>query len=241
MRDLDWDGGLNVRDLGGLPVEGGGVTRWGAVVRAGNLDLLTGAGWAALHAYGVRTVVALREAGERAAGVSRPAGVDVVHVPLDDTADTEFWYRCIDEEIDGTPLYYRPFLARNAERCAAAVAAVARARPGGVVVHCGIGRDRTGLVSLLLLALAGVTPDAIASDYALSAERLRPYFAEAYAAHGDVIAARMARHGVTVPDAIRAVLADQRPADWIAAGDVHAVRERLGRTTSSGSDGDGQA
>lgn len=31
---LDWDGCFNVRDLGGLPVAGGGATRWGAAVRA---------------------------------------------------------------------------------------------------------------------------------------------------------------------------------------------------------------
>ncbi|GAB7048201.1 hypothetical protein JCM9534A_33270 [Catenuloplanes indicus JCM 9534] len=110
-----------------------------------------------------------------------------------------------------------------------------------MVVHCGIGRDRTGLVSLLLLALAGVTADAIAADYARSAERLRPHFAEAYAAPGDVIAGRMARHGVTVHDAIRAVLADLRPADWIPGDIVRAVCERLGCAALLGSDSDGQA
>jgi protein-tyrosine phosphatase len=61
-----------------------------------------------------------------------------------------FWRRVWDEGLDGTPLYYRPFLEEKAERCAAAVAALADARTGGVLVHCGIGRDRAGLVALLL-------------------------------------------------------------------------------------------
>jgi hypothetical protein len=65
-------------------------------------------------------------------------------------------------------------LEHKAERCAAAVAAVADARPGGVLVHCTIGRDRTGLVSLLLLALVGVAPADIADDYELSNPRLEP-------------------------------------------------------------------
>jgi protein-tyrosine phosphatase len=51
---------------------------------------------------------------------------------------------------------------------AAVVAAIAHARPGGVVVHCVGGRDRTGLVSLLLLALVGVAPEHIVADYALT-------------------------------------------------------------------------
>jgi protein-tyrosine phosphatase len=83
-----------------------------------------------------------------------------------------------NDDVDGTPLYYRPFLERKIDRCVAAVRAVARAAPGGVVVHCGIGRDRTGLVSLLLLTLAGVTVDAVAGGYALSGERPRRYLAD---------------------------------------------------------------
>ena len=115
---------------------------------------LTPAGWAALRGH---TIVDLRNDDERQ-GPAAPgaAGLAVVHVPLDDLADSAFWRRVWDEGLDGTPLYYRPFLERKPERCAAAVAAVADARPGGVLVHCTVGRDRAGLVTLLLLALAGV-------------------------------------------------------------------------------------
>jgi hypothetical protein len=99
-------------------------------------------------------------------------------VPLDDVDDREFWEHCWAEELDGSPLYYRLFLDRKPERCAAAVAAVAHAGPGGVAFHCGVGRDRTGIVSLLLLALAGVEPEEIVADYELSAARLRPLWVE---------------------------------------------------------------
>ena len=71
-RDLAWEGCLNVRDLGGHPTEDGGETRFGAYVRADNLERLTAAGWQALIDYGVRTVVDLRLAGER--GDAPPAG-----------------------------------------------------------------------------------------------------------------------------------------------------------------------
>jgi protein-tyrosine phosphatase len=231
-RHLDWDGCLNVRDLGGLPTGDGRVTRRGAVVRADSLDRLTPGGWAALYAHGVRTVVDLREADERADGIDRPGGITVVTVPLDDNDDNDFWYRCIDDDIDGTPLYYRPFLERKADRCVAAVRAVARATAGGVVVHCGIGRDRTGLVSLLLLALAGVTAEAVAADYALSGERLQRYFADGRPDRGDPVVERLAERGTTIDrvldELLRGFDAEARLTEaGLEAGDVAAVRARL--------------
>ncbi|MEV4512302.1 tyrosine-protein phosphatase [Dactylosporangium sp. NPDC049525] len=250
-RHLDWAGCVNARDLGGLPAGDGRTTRWRAVVRADNLDRLTPQGWAALAAYGVRTVVDLREDDERSTAVARPDGVTVVHVPLDDNADAAFWSRLVDEDVDdATPLYYRPFIERKTERCVAAIAAVARAEPGGVVVHCGLGRDRTGLVSLLLLALVDTTPGVIAADYALSGERLRRRFAQAQAQadaradaqaqtptqaradDSDPIAARLALHGLTIAEALHQVLAGldveaHLRAAGLTAEDLRAVRARL--------------
>lgn len=65
---------------------------------------------------------------------------------------------------------YRPHLDRFPERSAAALSAIAGAEPGGVVFHCGGGRDRAGQIAMLVLALAGVSADDVAADYALSAE-----------------------------------------------------------------------
>src|SRR5438067_650444 len=169
-RHLDWEGCFNARGLGGLRTFDGGATRRGAVVRSESLDLLTPAGWSALRAYGIRTLVDLRNDHELVG--ETPDGLTRAHVLLDDLADTEFWAATRENELDGTPLYYRPFLEQKPERCAAAVAAVARAEPGGVLVHCVGGRDRTGLVVLLLLALVGVEPEEIVADYELSNLRL---------------------------------------------------------------------
>jgi protein-tyrosine phosphatase len=43
-----------------------------------------------------------------------------------------------------------------------------------VVIHCAAGKDRTGLISALLLGLADVPAESIAADYAMTAELLRP-------------------------------------------------------------------
>ena len=73
--------------------------------------------------------------------------------------------------------------------------AVARARPGGVLVACGRGCDRTGFVTMLLLHLVRVPVDEIAADYALSVEQLRgrdpdwePKLYDALTVHGTTIA-----------------------------------------------------
>jgi hypothetical protein len=234
-RHLDWDGCCNVRDLGGLPA-GGRMTRHGAAVRADGLNFLTSAGWSALQAHGIRTVIDLRNDNEIDAMrdvAPRPAGIATVRVPLDDDADTEFWQYCHANDLDGSPLYFQPFLDRKPERCAAAVRAVARARPGGVVFHCGAGRDRTGIVSLLLLALVGVTPDDIIADYELSTARLAPLWAaHGMTDQGPIIAAILRRKNTTARALLLDLLASlDADASLRSAGltavDLAAVRARL--------------
>ena len=55
---------------------------------------------------------------------------------------------------------------------------IARAPDGGVLFHCHAGKDRTGLVAALLLALAGTPDEIIAQDYHLSYTYLLPTFDE---------------------------------------------------------------
>jgi len=156
-RDLAWEGCVNVRDLGGLPTADGRTVRFGALVRSDHLDRLTAAGWRALWDHGVRTIVDLRDPDERQPDISpRPPGLATSEIPLEDLSDTAFWQEW--RRFCCTPLYYQAFLDRAPDRVAAVVRAVADAEPGGVVVHCGHGRDRTGLVTLVLLSLAGSRP-----------------------------------------------------------------------------------
>lgn len=182
-RDLLWDGCLNVRDLGGLPTADGRETRYGAVVRADSVSQLSDAGWRALVDYGIRTVLDLRGDHEREDDPPADLPVDVVHVPFMEASEAE-WEE-IGEELEAataaasdaatsTREAYLIFLERFKPNVAAAVRAVANAPEGGIVVHCVGGKDRTGLLSAFLLHLAGVADDDIASDYALSEERLRP-------------------------------------------------------------------
>jgi len=142
-------------------------------VRGDSLQRLSADGWAALEAYGVRTVIDLRnddEIGEDAA--PRPRGLTTIRFPLDGMEDTEFWEQWMHRPEFGTPHYYGPWLERFPDRAGRVLTEIARAQPGGVAYHCMGGRDRTGLVTMLVLELAGVVPEAVAEDYALSNERI---------------------------------------------------------------------
>jgi protein-tyrosine phosphatase len=182
-RELAWDGCLNVRDLGGHLTVDGGETNFGAIVRADSVSQLSEAGWEALTAYGVRTVLDLRGEHERDEDPPGDLPVEVLHVPFMEASEAE-WEE-IAEEIEAaaaaapdvttsTRDVYLIFLERFGANIAAALRAVANAPEGGVVVHCVGGKDRTGLLVAFLLHLAGVPDEEIAADYALSAERLRP-------------------------------------------------------------------
>jgi protein-tyrosine phosphatase len=233
-RRLDWDGCCNVRDLGGLPAADGRVVRRGALVRADAVDRLSAAGWAALWAHGVRTVIDLRNDGERRPDLAeRPDDLTTVELPLDGIEDREFWDRWRAGPAFGTPVYYRPHLDRFPQRSARVIAAVARARPGGVLIHCGIGRDRTGLVTILALALVGVAPEDIAADYALSSSGVRTLLTRlGEPDHVPEIEAYLEREGTSTDEIIVALLASLDIPAWMRAGglgdgDVAALRERL--------------
>jgi len=233
QRHLDWEGCFNVRDLGGLRTTDGRRTLSGRVVRADALDALTASGWAALSAHGVRTVIDLRNDDERGIDAApRPASVTTVHLPLDGSEDREFWDIWDSGPQFATPLYYGPHLQRFPERSAAVVSAVARAEPGGVVVHCASGRDRAGQVSMLLLALVGVAVEDIAADYALSAERLAArYAARGEPDQGPLVDAFLAHRDTSGAEIIAALVRDLDVEALLDAGltsqDVSVLQRRL--------------
>jgi protein-tyrosine phosphatase len=175
-RILTWDGCQNVRDLGGLRTSTGSTTRWGAVVRSDHPARLTADGWSALYAHGIRTIISLRTHGlfeyvpDKA---SRPADITTIEVAIEDFTDACFLKQWAETGLWSTPLYYSDALKRWPERHIAAIRAIAQAQPGGVLFHCIRGHDRTGIIALLLLALAGVSPEDILADYELSVDPVR--------------------------------------------------------------------
>lgn len=175
-RIIPWEECNNVRDLGGLRTSDGRVTRPGAIVRSDTPARLTAAGWSALHAYGIRTIITLRTHGmtEDELDFTPPyADIATIQAAIEDVTDLEFRNKWASSELWCTPLYYHDALCRWPERHAAVISAIARAQPGGVLIHCVRGTDRTGIISVLLLTLVGVPLDEIIADYELSPDSER--------------------------------------------------------------------
>jgi protein tyrosine/serine phosphatase len=179
VRTLTWDGCLNVRDLGGHRTEDGETTRFGRVVRADSVRRLSAEGWSALVDYGIRTVLDLRYESELEAEPPADVGVEMVHLSLFGEPDHERWVeldalgRAQRDDAGFTRVIYLEVLEEHCAKLARAVATVGDAPDGGVVVHCQAGKDRTGLVTALLLRLAGVPRSEVAADYAVSERNLQ--------------------------------------------------------------------
>jgi protein-tyrosine phosphatase len=159
-------------------------------VRADTVRQLTDAGWRSVLDYGVRTIVDLRSNEELAEDPPADLPIEAVHVSFfDDRPDVfeqvENASTRAETHAEATREVYLIFLEHFRENVAAAIRAVANAPEGGVVVHCHGGKDRTGLVSAVLLRLAGVPIEEIAADYALSEERLRTRHEEWFASAAD--------------------------------------------------------
>lgn len=182
-RLLDFPSLLNARDLGGYPTLDGSQTRWRSVLRSDDLAQLTLAGLQAFSSYGVETVVDLRWPEEV---VLSPTPITRVlkHIRYEQisllTPTPEEW-RARRADSTAKDLWNRSMLEKVPEELKEVLAVIADASPGPLLFHCVAGKDRTGVIAALLLALADVEPDSIAQDYSASTENLRDAYLKRYA------------------------------------------------------------
>lgn len=147
----------NFRDVGGLPTSDGGRTRFRTLYRSHSPSGLGPEGMAALGALGLRSVLDLRD------------DVELEQSPygLDDPAILRVGVQVLGNKpvpADQAGLYVHMI-----ESCGAAftqaVRAIARVGSRPVLVHCAVGKDRTGVTVGLALSAAGVTDEAIVTDF----------------------------------------------------------------------------
>ncbi|WP_131740127.1 tyrosine-protein phosphatase [Actinomadura roseirufa] len=198
-RWIELDGAVNARDLGGLPTTDGRTTRRGRVLRADNLQGLTVADVRTLlDDYDLKNVIDLRSDAEvrleGPAPLTRVAAVTVHHLSLfaeggrntDVTADTPEtppagidadkilpWQNRDADEPEQERLigHYTGYITDRPDSIVAALRVMTRT-DGSALVHCAAGKDRTGVVCAFALDVAGVTREAILTDYTDSGERL---------------------------------------------------------------------
>ena len=197
------DGAVNVRDLGGLPTIDGETTKFGRVLRSDNLQGLTDADVKRLVGeLSLRDVIDLRSNAEvdleGPGPLTRVPEVGIHHltvfpeggfhtdVEADTGADGETriegdrvlpWQGRPDEDAELRVLgFYYGYLRDRPDSILAALRVLAHG-DGASIVHCAAGKDRTGVVCALALAVAGVTREAIVDDYVATGDRLEPLLA----------------------------------------------------------------
>ncbi len=182
-RHLDIEGAYNVRDLGGYPTLNGRRTRWKTFIRAASLHRLPPGSRDDLIDYGIRTVIDLRRTHEVEEAPNVFAGSSQVTYHHQNMIG--------DEPLAGTtsaaspvsaetiPAIYGSWLDLCQPEIRRTLATLAEPGARPAIYHCAGGKDRTGIISALLLGIAGVPAAVIAEDYALSARYLLDrHFAE---------------------------------------------------------------
>jgi protein-tyrosine phosphatase len=194
------DGTTNSRDLGGLPTTDGGTTVPGRILRSDNLQTLSNSDVRRLvQEIGLREVIDLRTTAEILLEGRGPlrAVPEVTHRHFSLIPErghhTDVFAVEEDELVEGLPAdwvesllprqaaahdqaeppavrAYLGYLGDRSEAVVDALRALTTAPPGASVVHCAAGKDRTGVVVALALAVAGVPHDEIVADYAMTAD-----------------------------------------------------------------------
>ncbi|MGO3796296.1 MAG: tyrosine-protein phosphatase [Pauljensenia sp.] len=164
------DGFVNLRDVGGLRTEDGGVVRRGALLRSDFPTTLPPSSRDVLADLPLTRVVDLRDRDEvdSSPTLFPSAGFEVHCVPIFTGSAQSFV-----EAGTGLAALYTHLLDDCGATLARAVASISRAPEGAVLVHCTVGKDRTGVVVALALAAVGVRSADVIGDYSRTEGNLR--------------------------------------------------------------------
>jgi protein-tyrosine phosphatase len=170
-RLITLEGAVNFRDLGGYATVDGNRTRWRLLFRADGLSELSETDFSVMRDLGIRTVVDLRSGHEveqsRFDVQAHP--VDFHHFPfIDELPHVEEW----DRRPGLLGAQYKEMLDDAAPQIIGALEVLAAPEAQPAVFHCTAGKDRTGLLSALVLSLLGVPEETVVADYALSGEAM---------------------------------------------------------------------
>ncbi|MBL1078479.1 tyrosine-protein phosphatase [Nocardia sp. 2] len=177
----------NARDIGGTAATGGSIKN-GLVYRSDALNRLTDADQASLAAN-VTTVIDFRSPTERQVNPNKiPAGVTVKELPVYDPGND--FYLFFAQTVQGGPAvqqqvlgdgkniqlmqdYNRWFVTDASSRAqfGTALHEIANAS-GAVLFHCTQGKDRTGLMTAILMGILGTPETQIYNNYLLSNDKL---------------------------------------------------------------------
>jgi protein-tyrosine phosphatase len=159
---------FNFRDLGGLPGAGGRTVHYGRLYRSDSLHRLTEDETEKLAALGVRTVLDLRRPSEIVRDGRIPERDGMSYFNLHPVHREWNLGRYDGEPARYLADRYLDMAEEGIEGFGAALRLLSDANRAPVVMHCFAGKDRTGVLAAVTLALLEVVESDIMADYALS-------------------------------------------------------------------------
>ena len=177
-KPLPLQGSDNTRDLGGYKTIDGGTTAYRRLVRSDSLEELTDADIEILREYGVGCCIDFRTANtceKHPSALSHVDGIDYYNLPIDDHIGNGD-LAALAQYKDMGDLYIE-FLERNKPELRTALRLILQHQNQVTLYHCTAGKDRTGLLSMLLLGLAGVPEEMILADYQVTEHYMMVKFA----------------------------------------------------------------
>ncbi len=180
---LPLKGGVNFRDLGGKKLANGNKIKSGLLFRSGALNHLTEEDLIILQDQNLYQILDYRDVAEikskpdivwdGAHYVNAPANPMAKEVSADLDKLTPELLEKFDPKIFMNRLY--ELLPLNNPAYHQLVNMLKQPEKGGIVQHCAVGKDRTGVGSALVLFALGADLDTVMEDYLLTNETLAPY------------------------------------------------------------------
>lgn len=185
----------NTRDLGGIPTTDGKQIRSGKLIRSGRLSSLPEQTKKTLSEIGVTTVVDFRVAPEiKKHPDSLPEGVVYRNLPFFTSPDEVFVpektmgktskreSHRLGREFTNFDAYmiacYKKILwSAESQQMLREFLQIVAKEEGCLLFHCTGGKDRTGIASMLIESLLGVSEENILIDYLASRKFLRGLYA----------------------------------------------------------------
>lgn len=237
----------NFRDVGGLRTTDGRTVRTGVLYRSDSPHGASAEDVALLAGdLGVTAVVDLRserEVAEEGHQDGFPVTVRRHHFPIAGGAGNAVEAAASGERLAAR---YLEYLEEHSDSIVAAVRTVAEETGGASVVHCRVGKDRTGVVIALILSAVGVRDEDVALDFERTTPAMVRIMAQlraspTYAANVSRLPEEMYRSDAPTMTSFLARLADRHggAARWLVdhglpPGAIGALRARLVGTDTEG-------
>ena len=166
-RHHPFEGCFNFRDIGGYRAGGGRAVRWGRYFRAGRQDRMTPGDMTRAAKLGIKTQIDLRRPDEvRSCGRGPFEALGARYVRLSVLPDGS--YEQLNRETGTLGERYLAYLQYPSAPWRRVFEVLADGASYPVLLHCTAGKDRTGVITALLLSVLGVDRTVIEADFALT-------------------------------------------------------------------------